>query len=892
MISIWIALAFAAFAHAQLTPELEGTNGVANGLCQLNYILQSDVFVSTANSSGSQHVQGLDCTSGLLHWHMTFDWANGGVVLAYPNAQISPVGAKLSDLKSVPGIYQYATDATDMVASYVISMWLNTNMNGQTADATSKAELIIILGADGNAAPGGDKVGSFSALSDQWTLYKANGSSYDTITAVSRSVHKNFTGDLLDVLASTVQTLSISDDLYVVSYSAGVSLIGGKGSFDAHFGGDLVTSNSCDYVDASLKTASKLCSTSGNNNGAEVSSAHRPALATTVMLLAFLAVFRQQSNGVTRQLTGSDDIATGLCANHYILASNVIATPTSRDTVQTTQGTGCHDGLLSWQTSFSWVGSALDLKSSPTSSVSAAPARLSSITSIPTVYAFQAPLAVQSVYMLDAWLSSSASSKPGDSSSRIEIVAVLSTGGLGFDFGEQKSTINAYGLSWAVYQYDHPNYTTYNLMSQSTLINVSIDAITLIHGLAGVASFASDLYLSSYGAGAQITWGDDSTLTVQSFGAQVYLGQDCAGISSELRSASLLCEGQSGNITNVSSSDKLAGIGFAAPLDTRTAKRVALIVSGLTVAMLSFFHARKAVVLSIATRALAQGGTTADLTGIAGIANNLCALNYVLSSNTFQNGTATTHGLGCTNGLLSWKTDFDFDTDAVAAYPNSAISDPGAKIADLKSVPVIFKFQPASAAQANYMVTIWLGTNTNGQAGDSSSKYEVAFVFSNSGTTTPAGSKTGTITAMDTNWSVYKSAAKGYDLVTVVSRSRQSSVSGDLLDVIQATVKSLSIDQNLYVVSLGAGAQILTGKGTFQCDAFGADLITGGACSTVDATLKSAAGICGSSGSSNSTASASGKSTSSANVLKAPKTSSLAGAATALALGFVVAYLA
>ncbi|GAA94304.1 glycoside hydrolase family 12 protein [Mixia osmundae IAM 14324] len=297
-----------------VTAPLAGANGNALGLCSLQYKLQSNLF--SGSLGGNQTVQGTGCHDGLLSYKTSWQNFPGPAPMSYANAQATAVGLSVGSITSMPLTWAFTFDAASSEASAVIALWLNTNATGQQADPTSKFNLVIVPTASQGYTPAGSRNGSVTALGSTWTVYTNSDPSvtYEVITLVAHSSVTDVTGDLVAVLSEAVTTLGVSKDLYIVTAAAGVQVQTGTGSFETKsFGVQLLTTTTCDSVDASLKAQSKLCTNStpstsiSGNNGGQSSDAPHLSGARSAVLLALIALFWHELTRLKIEVLKLDD---------------------------------------------------------------------------------------------------------------------------------------------------------------------------------------------------------------------------------------------------------------------------------------------------------------------------------------------------------------------------------------------------------------------------------------------------------------------------------------------------------------------------------------------------------------------------------------------------------
>ncbi|GAA98963.1 glycoside hydrolase family 12 protein [Mixia osmundae IAM 14324] len=262
------------------------SEGAAYGLCQQAYALYSNVFADTSIHELNQTAQALGCTSaGLLTWGTSFDWERDLTTLkSHANAATNQQAAQISSLASMPAIYHYNQTGGDINSNNLLSAWIGTSASSQQNDTSSKYVLNIVLSSSGNTLPAGNRSALLSSLGTSWNVYEAADDKLTTVTLVSERVMVDVSADFYELFNATVTALNIPSSLYLASFGGGVELYSGSGSYNvSSFGAGYYTgpAASCAQVDASLKSASRLCGSQDDSSGA---ISHRLGLP---LLLAF-----------------------------------------------------------------------------------------------------------------------------------------------------------------------------------------------------------------------------------------------------------------------------------------------------------------------------------------------------------------------------------------------------------------------------------------------------------------------------------------------------------------------------------------------------------------------------------------------------------------------------
>lgn len=234
------------------------------------YTVYQDLW-NEASGTGSQctTVDAVDDANGVLSWSTSWSWSgNSSQVKSYANAVTNFTIMTLADISSIPSVWSWSYDGSDVVADVAYDMFTSSSASG-----SDEYEVMVWLDALGGAGPissTGAAVATPDIAGASWELYDGyNGDMHVfSFVAAGAAGVEDFSGDLMDFLSYLVENEGMPSSQYLLSIGAGSEPFTGTSAVFS------VASYSCGV---STGAATAAASTNGS---AATSSAEASATAT------------------------------------------------------------------------------------------------------------------------------------------------------------------------------------------------------------------------------------------------------------------------------------------------------------------------------------------------------------------------------------------------------------------------------------------------------------------------------------------------------------------------------------------------------------------------------------------------------------------------------------
>jgi xyloglucan-specific endo-beta-1,4-glucanase len=195
------------------------------------------------------------------------------------------------------------------------------------------------------------------------------------------------------------------------------------------------------------------------------------------------------------------------------------------------------NGVVSWSTSWTWVGASSQVKSYANIALTTTGVQLKSITSMPSVWKWgYTGTSIVADVAYDFFTSSTASG-----SNEFEIMIwVAAIGGAGpiSSTGSAIATVTIAGVSWKLYSGPNGSTTVYSFVAVTQATNFSGDMLEFFNYLVAHEGFSTSQYITTAEAGTEPFTGTSAVLTVSAYSFSIVTGGTVATTSTSTKATS------------------------------------------------------------------------------------------------------------------------------------------------------------------------------------------------------------------------------------------------------------------------------------------------------------------------------------------------------------------